>query len=293
MLDYEYLKITDKEWVDELLSYSQFKNCDYCFGNIFLWGDIYSYKAARYKDFLILKSDNEKYTHFSFPAGRGDLKEIIDLFIDTAHSEKKPLLVSALTEERAEVFNDLYGDNFEVRANRDYSDYIYLRDNLANLPGKKYHSKRNHISYFEKNNDWQFEPIDNANISDCADMLDKWLSLSEKGDDLSDEKRCILNAFEHYEELGLDGGLIRTQDGVVAFTMGERLNDNTFCTHFEKAYSSIRGAYPIINREFARYLSDYKYINREEDLGDEGLRKSKLTYHPDILLNKYSAFFNI
>lgn len=292
MFEYKEIEITDKPWIDELLSYSQFKNCDYCFGNIFLWGKIYGYKVARYKDFLILKSPLGNDCGFSFPAGRGDLSEVISLMLNEAESEGKPLALFALSEECAVNFNNSFGDKFEVKANRAMSDYIYLRENLAKLSGKKFHGKRNHISFFEKNHNWSFEPITVENIPQCVEFLDKWLSLNEVSESLLQEKDCILRAFENYEKLGFRGGLIRTQEeGIVAFTMGEKLSDDTFCTHFEKALYSIRGAYPIINREFAKHLSEYKYINREEDLGDEGLRKSKLSYHPDILLNKYVAEF--
>ena len=107
---------------------------------------------------------------------------------------------------------------------------------------------------------------------------------------MDEELDAINISFENYFDLGFVGGLLRANGEVVAFTFGEEMNPEVFCTHIEKAYADVRGAYPMINREFAaNALSQYKYINREDDTGSEGLRKAKLSYCPDILLEKYMA----
>ena len=175
---------------------------------------------------------------------------------------------------------------------RNSFDYVYSREKLATLKGKKYHAKRNHISYFEKNNNWSFEPLTRENIADCVAMNEKWYELNVEKDrvGIEHEREVLRMNFDHFDEIGCVGGVLRVDGEVVAFTFGERLNDNTFVTHFEKAFSDIRGAYPMINRLFAQeMLSDYEFVNREDDVGSEGLRSAKLSYHPDILLEKFVA----
>ena len=165
---------------------------------------------------------------------------------------------------------------------------------MINLKGKKYSKKRNHISAFERENDWSFEMIDEKNLPDCIAMNAAWARENEEKNpgSISLEQQAIHRAFDHYFELDFSGGLIRVEGKPVAFTMGENLNAETYCVHFEKAYADVRGAYPMINREFAKHaLSGYKYINREDDAGVAGLRKAKLSYYPTILLEKYRVSF--
>ncbi|MEG1436658.1 MAG: phosphatidylglycerol lysyltransferase domain-containing protein, partial [Oscillospiraceae bacterium] len=162
------------------------------------------------------------------------------------------------------------------------------------LPGKKFHSKRNHISNFEKTYDWSYEEINKENMQECIEMNRKWEAENKmrNPDGMNKEELAIIRAFDNFDELGFKGGLIRANGEVVAYTMGERLNDNTFCTHIEKAFADIRGAYPIINREFAKNtLTEYEFVNREEDMGIEGLRKAKLSYNPVYLVSKYRAVY--
>ena len=173
-----------------------------------------------------------------------------------------------VTPEGIAYLNEVYPGKFTYEASRDDFDYIYSSRDLIDLSGKKYHGKRNHISYFKKNFDWQYERITPENIEECRRMNEEWEALNSerKPEEIATEQRAVNHAFNHFWELGLVGGLIRTQDGVVA--------------------------YPIINNEFARNeLSGYRYINREEDTGDEGLRKAKLSYYPEILLEKHLAYY--
>ena len=165
---------------------------------------------------------------------------------------------------------------------------------MAYLKGKKYHGKRNHITNFKKNNpNWSFEVLNRDNIQECIALHTEWIKNHEDDADYSFEFEAVLTAFENYEELGFLGGLIRVDGKVIAYTMGERHSDRLFVTHFEKAPAEIQGAYPIINQEFTKNcLMEYEYVNREEDLGIEGLRKAKQSYYPEIRLEKCVATYN-
>ncbi|WP_230982638.1 DUF2156 domain-containing protein [Flavonifractor plautii] len=153
--------------------------------------------------------------------------------------------------------------------------------------------------FVENNPTWTYEEITPATLPECLEMDKEWYrrSLQREGDaeerDLGDEGIALRTAMEHYEELGLEGGLIRVYGEVVAFTIGDRLSADTYDVHFEKAYGELQGAYAMINREFARWVRarhpEIRYLNREDDMGVEGLRKAKQSYYPDLMVEKHTA----
>ena len=190
-------------------------------------------------------------------------------------------------------FLPLYGDRFEIIEDRDNADYVYSAEKLCNLPGRHLSSKRNHIKHFERNGAWELLVVkDGEHMDEARAFVDEFYK--EKNDpELAEEAMAIDEMFRNYEELGFLGGLLYQNGRPVAFTAGTRLGEEVFDTHFEKAMPGVEGAYTMINREFARLVCteypEIKYFNREEDMGIEGLRKAKESYHPDILLMKYYA----
>ena len=190
----------------------------------------------------------------------------------------------------------LLPDTFSFTTNRDYSDYLYLREDLINLTGKKYQPKRNHINQFKRSYpNYEFVPITEEIIPKCMELESLWKHLNEDEKDksyiaLDAERQAIQRAFDHYTELNLKGGALVVDNRVVAFTYGSPINTDTFDVAVEKADANYIGAYTMVNNEFVKSLpSQYEFINREEDLGIEGLRKAKLSYHPTEILDKYTA----
>ena len=229
---------------------------------------------------------------YCFPMGHGDLKKAIDALHDDALSRGRQLRLFGLTQADRQRLEETYPDRFSFEEDRDFFDYIYAQQDLASLPGKKYHAKRNHIAAFVRDHAYTYERITSQNLMDCAAMAHQWVqyNLDKNPLELANEQTALARAFQNYDALHLCGALLRLDGEVIAFTIGERMSGQLFCTHFEKAYADLRGAYPMINREFAaRELSSYLFINREEDTGNEGLRKAKLSYHPVKLLIKYEA----
>ncbi len=293
MLDFRKTELYDKEWITKLLKSSGKEDCEYCFGNIFVWGPAYSSGITKVKDFLVSADLGEEACYF-FPLGEGDLKAVIDEIRKDAHDRGIQLSFYGVSEKDKEVLSSLYPGLFTFEEDRDSFDYIYSQKDLATLSGRKYHSKRNHIAFFEKE-EYEYEELSDKNLSDCLNMNEEWIRRNYEKfyDGIDKEQTALSRALEFYKELSFKGALLRRGGQVIAFTLGEAINDNLFCTHFEKAFSDIRGAYPTINRDFAKYtLSDFEFINREEDTGDEGLRKAKLSYHPVKLLKKYKAICN-
>ena len=285
--------LTDKAWVEKAFLKGNTDCCEYCFGNIYMWSDIYDNRILNDNGIFVSADFTDKPV-FCYPIGDGDKKSTIEKLIEYTKNKNIELEFFGMTEKDRDELNFLFPGQFNIEETRDFFDYVYKSEDLANLVGRKYHSKKNHISYFEKNFDWKYEPINENNIELCLLLNKHWegLNLQKNPEEISDESLAIKKALTHYFDLDYEGGVLTIQDEIVAFTFGERLNNNTFCTHVEKAYGNIRGAYQMINREFARQLQDrYEFINREEDTGSEGLRRAKLSYQPHKLVIKYSAIY--
>ncbi len=285
--------LNDRAWVEKAFNEAQTDCCEYCFGNIFMWSDVYNNKILN-DDGIFVSADFTDKPVFCYPVGKGDKKATIEKLIKYAKSLNTELEFFGLTEKDKDELNTLFPNQFEIEETRDFFDYLYKSEDLSTLAGRKYHSKKNHVSYFEKTFDWKYEPINERNIEQCRLLNDHWerLNKQKNPEEITEENLAIKKALKHYFDLGFEGGVLTIQGEIAAFTFGERLNDTTFCTHVEKAYGNIRGAYQMINRELARQLQDkYEFINREEDTGSEGLRRAKLSYQPHRLVIKYSAVY--
>ena len=185
---------------------------------------------------------------------------------------------------------NLYARQFT--ADRDYADYVYLRSDLATLSGKKFQAKRNHINKFKKTYNYEYTPITADRIRECLDLEAEWCKVNncDQHEGTGNERRALIYALHNFDALGLTGGILHVEGKIAAFTFGMPINQDTFGVHVEKADTRIDGAYAMINYEFANHIPEqYIYINREEDLGIEGLRKAKLSYQPAIILEKYVA----
>jgi hypothetical protein len=227
-----------------------------------------------------------------FPIGTGDIKEVIQLLEEDSFLHGNPLCMMGLSTEVLTELDTLFPEQFRWFPERDYFDYIYYREDLVELKGKKYQSKRNHINKFKKEYEYEFVPITKDIVPLCLTMAEKWCKENDCKDNesLLNEKRSMKDALEHLDELGGMGGALFVGRQIVAFTYGSPINHDTYGVHVEKADTHIDGAYSIINQSFASMIPEqYTYINREEDLGIEGLRKAKMSYNPIFLLKKHVA----
>ena len=300
MIDFRTPQPSDKAWVDALLAQADYRGCDYNFTNLFVWSRAYGQEIAQVNGFLVTHLCGRMGCSYMYPAGSGDLAAAIDILAREADERRQPLRLVCLTTRQMEELDRLMPGRFAYEADRDGFDYLYDIDRLADLTGKKLHAKRNHINRFMDNNpSWVYEEITPQTLPECLEMDQEWYrrSMVREGAaeerDLGDEGIALRTAMDHYHALGLEGGLIRVYGEVVAFTMGDMLCADTFDVHFEKAYGELQGAYAMINREFARQVRarhpEIKYLNREDDMGVEGLRKAKGSYYPDLMVEKYFA----
>ena len=273
------------------LRYNKYFGCELTAANNILWSEFYDTCFVIVNDMLsYCKVENGKPVAFTFPVGPHNPRDAFDSLCEIFEDQgREPIFYLVHPEMYAQI-EEWYPGKYKIEYGRDEADYLYEYKTLSELKGKKLHGKRNHINRFEENfPNYEYEIIDSSNYKECIEMAYNWEK--DNNPDGSEDKRyerdIIEKALENREELELIGGLIRVGGKVIAFTLGEPINEKCFVVHFEKAYADIQGAYPMINREFVRrQLKGYKYINREEDLGIPGLRHAKTSYQPVKLVEK-------
>jgi hypothetical protein len=167
---------------------------------------------------------------------------------------------------------------------------VYLAAQLILLEGRKLHGKRNHISRFQRTYDFQYDALKDRYVAPCLNLAEVWCDFKRCEEDMNlmDEWDAVREALAHWRELQVGGGVLLVGGRVEAFSLGERLNEQTAVVHIEKANPDLQGAYAMINQQFCEHAwSALRYVNREQDLAIEGLRRAKLSYQPDHLVGKY------
>ncbi len=289
MLNFKTPTINDIDLINNIVQNSDTMGCEDTFASSFLWGKTYGTQICVYKNTFLKRYGFGDNIIFDFPIGQ-EITESIHEILTYAKVSNITLQFHIKESEKAYLEQN-FPNLFSFTEDRDTFEYIYLQTDLANLSGKIYQKKRNHISKFERTYpNYRFNKITDNNINDALYVAQKWCELrgccSDKS--LSSESCAIKLAFNNFNKLKLFGGVLYVENSPVAMTIASKITDKICDVHFEKALD-VDGAYPMINREFAKTLGDFTYINREEDLGIEGLRKAKLSYYPNILLKNYIA----
>ncbi|MCI8494632.1 MAG: DUF2156 domain-containing protein [Lachnospiraceae bacterium] len=293
-MEFHKIELEDKEQIERYLQKKIYRSCDLVFPNIYLWSRKYPTQYTIVEDTLIFRGIGEgDRPSITFPAGEPEqVRKALQVMFSWFKEQQANVRMHLVQEMEFAQLDSWFPGKFQIEYDRDIADYVYEAEKLATLAGKKLHSKRNHVNRFQENNpEWVYESITPENVEDCFQMALKWREEMQCEIDVEkrDEMCVTLNALRLMEELNLKGGLLRArpQGEVIAFTVGEPLSEDTFVVHIEKAYASIQGAYPMINQQFVLHeAQDFKYVNREEDTGAEGLRKAKLSYRPAFLVEK-------
>lgn len=252
-----------------------------------MWRDYFENKYCIIDGTVIFSSKFKNGLCFSYPIGRNvenALKEI-EKHCDETNT---PMVLCSVNSKELSSLKNFY-PRYEADADRDWFDYLYEKDALMNLIGRKYSTPRNHINKFRKlYSDWSFELIDASNIPELIEFTKNFTFNSQKDESAALELEMCIEVLENYEIYDMLGGILRVNGKIIGYSIGEIIGDTLFC-HIEKADISYAGAYQMLTNQFLRtYASgdEVKYVNREEDCGDEGLRKSKLSYHPVELIEK-------
>ena len=290
MLNFKPITLEARRDLLPFLGKKHHSACYQSFATMYLWSGIYQTRYCLTGEWLFTKSGRED--GYGFPYGDGDLREGIELLRQDAKENGKKLWFFGLLPTEKAWLEANYPGEFTYESSRDDAEYIYEADKLMTYAGKKLHGKRNHVNKFKAlhGDNWSYETITEDNLEECFQMALKWRNLNGcEDDEEKNSEMCVtLNSLRLYKELNLIGGLLRVGDEIVAFTIGEAVNDDTFVVHIEKAYADIEGAYTMINQQFVEHeiAGKYKYTNREDDVGEEGLRKAKLSYKPVFMVEK-------
>ena len=293
-IEWKTIGMEDKPIMEKYYAYEQRSCCEFTFSNNYLWAPFYDMEYALIEDMLVFFIGGEKPS-VGMPLARDEASEenlvkVMGILEEYFTAINKPFRLHLVTEDKFARLEELFPGRYNVEYNRDQADYVYDMEKMISLAGKKLHGKRNHINKFKANHpDWRYEPLSQENMAACVEMAEEWKVKNlcdEKGD--KHKEFCVtLRSLEEYDQLGLKGGVLWAGGRVVAFTLGEELNRETFVVHIEKALAEVQGAYPMINQQFLTHeAAQYSYVNREEDMGAEGLRKAKLSYYPAFLQEK-------
>lgn len=291
MIDFQPIHPEDLEKYNPFLHSGKSRGCEYSFANLYLWG---RQKAAVVEGQMVMFSQFDRKTVYPYPAGEGEVKPVLEAIIRDSQERGIPCRITGLDSEDIAEMERMFPGQFRYHCDRDSYDYVYAIDDLADLKGRKYQRKRNHYNRFRDNYPYYtIEPITQENIPQVRQMLEQWYAQRKQTDPDGDylmEQSAIYRALRHYDQLGLEGIVLINEDRILAMTIGSRLAPDTYDIHFEKAVAEADTAYTVINCEFARFLRarhpEIQFLNREDDLGLEGLRKAKLSYYPHHLVEK-------
>ncbi len=258
------------------------------------WRFLYDTEMAIWDNWLLFRFKANGHLAYLAPTGKGDWRGVMSALLEDARSLDEPFLMLGVCENTLTFLDEAMPGYFYATADRTYTDYIYDRQSLSSLSGKKLQPKRNHANRFEKfYPDYEYLSLTPDIFRECLELETRWSSQKiENSARLSyaDERRSMSYVLDNWDNLGGMGGALRVEGRLVAFTFGAPVNYDTFDVCVEKADTEYDGAYAVINREFVRRVPEqYVYINREEDLGIEGLRRAKESYQPVMLLHKYTV----
>ena len=283
------LTLEDKPHCDQLFTRFPPVISEFTFTNLLIWRHAYQTKICRLQNFLCLLSEQGESSFFFPPIGEGDMIKCYRSLLQSLEGKTTLPKIVRVSEAVVEQM-DWKAWGMKAELDRSQCDYVYLTQDLIELKGRKYHRKRNHMKQFQEKYSYQYIPLTSEWIPQCLQLETEWCDLRhcEASPGLFNESLAIKEAFTHFEELGVKGGAILINGKVEAFTLGDPLNPETVVIHIEKANPAFEGLYPTINQAFLEYQwSGYTYVNREQDLGEEGLRKAKESYFPHHLVNKY------
>lgn len=316
---------------NEIIKYLNKENrmsCAYCFTDIFIWKDKYNTEYCIEDNCLYMRqfdADTNMYFYYA-PIVDNSLAQVEAIDIDNGKEQVLKIDIDNegnkceamnncisniiidsidnnyqfcfgnISSKFAKFIEEEYSDVFELEHVRDFSDYIYNSIDLINLSGKKFHKKKNLLNKFMREYDgyYEYRDITSNDVKDILEFNKLWCesNLTKDAEDMADETRAIELAMKNFDALDLKGGMLLVDDKIIAYTLGSEINRDTFGIQIEKALSEYSGSYQMINNAFAmNNLKEYKYINREEDLGIDGLRRAKMSYNPviieDYIMAKY------
>ncbi|MBQ7960700.1 MAG: DUF2156 domain-containing protein [Clostridia bacterium] len=293
-IDIKPVTMESKPLLDSYFRNGLFLNSELTFTNMFIWQPSYNIRYAEIGDTLCIfskyKNEPESVNLSTFS---GNIQEAVSKLLEYFNEISSPPLIRLFSKEQKTILSESFPGMFRFEKDPDSYDYVYNISDLINLSGSKYHAKRNHINKFKSLYNYQYHTMTPEYREACREMFCRWCeskkdSISNIGDQLTAVNRLL----DNWESLDIAGGCITVDGQMVAFSFGEVLcyRNSIAVIHLEHADTDFQGSFPMINQQFLEHQwSDFKLVNREEDMGLEGLRKAKKSYYPVLLTEKYTA----
>lgn len=275
------LTIEDKNIINNYIKSYQIEASELSFTNLFAWREKYGFHYVEENNFLWIINKMGEKIYFSQPIGNYKNPDIY-ISIQSMIKQYKHITIKK-SDERFKDYISNSEMSYILKSVRDDYDYLYDFDSLKFLKGNKNHKKKNHINKFKKDYEWSYKIYEKSLKDDMIKICEDWF------EDQNDEYKAIVDVLDHFEMLDCSGGILYIQDKPVAFIIGEMLNNETLVIHFEKAVAGYHGLYQMVLHQYLLQYENVKYVNREQDLGIPGLRKSKLSYHPIDFVKKYNV----
>jgi len=289
LIVFKKIELSDKELFDSYYKNGYYMGSEACFSNNYAWHQGYNIEFDIINEFLCIRGKHgNKPPYYFMPFGNGDKKNTVKILFDIAKENGEKLILKQLSSENAKYIEQEFNGLFKIINNRNSAEYIYKTEDLINLSGKKLHAKKNHLNKFLKSYSFEYEDL---TPFACDEALGFVLNQLEEREKTQDEEQSLNILFKNFETLKLVGGIIRIDNKIQAVSLGEMLNSDTAVIHVEKANTEYNGSFAAINQMFVcNNFENARYINREEDMGIDGLRRSKLSYNPELLLKKFEAW---
>ena len=294
IIDFKKITLNEKEIFDNFLKKQPYENSHFNFTNLFMWRKLFDIRWTVEGTHLFIRSFYNDEMFMLPPIGPTEgMENALNKIYEYQLSLNVPFTLRETESFMVDFIEKWKPGEFEFIPETDNFDYVYDQEDLANLQGRKYHGKKNHLNKFLRTYpDFQYLPLDDSLVEKCLETIEHWCAQKNCDEDpfLKAEKIGIIEVLENFSHLNIRAAVVLINDNIEAFTFGEKLNDEMAVIHVEKANYEIEGIYAFINKTFsAEAFSDVKYINREEDLGIPGLKKAKESYHPIKMVKKYTV----
>lgn len=298
IIELHALTKADKPLLDHYLHSRYYENAHFNFTNFYMWREPFNLQIGEQDGVLYLGCADGQKAWFLQPFGPEEkMPQAVANIVEHCQAEGREVHFMGLEQSFADWLAALPDYHFTLAGNRDESDYVYLAEKLATLSGRKLHAKKNHLNAFHKlYPQAEYLPITEEIIPACKQELDSWYRLRTATTEpdnpfIAAERQGIIEVLDDYAFFGVEGGAMRVDGRIVAFTFGEQLNTDTAVVHVEKADPNMRGAFTAINQAYVAnvWQNRVTYINREEDMGLAGLRHAKESYKPVKMIEKFTA----
>jgi uncharacterized protein len=290
--EFKPLGLDDRDAIGNILCAYQPETSELTFTNLFIWRRHYATHWSLWRDMLLFLCGDAQGDLFCLPpVGPGPRAEGVSMLLSWLRQEKgqtQPCIARADGRLAAELATQA---DFAIEPRREHFDYVYATGDLIQLAGRKYHGKKNHVNKFRSDYSFAYETLTAGHVEACLKLQDAWCGCNRCSEDMNlmGEWEAIRELLGSCDRLAVQGGVIVIDGAVEAFTLGELLNKDTAVVHIEKANAQIPGLYAVMNQQFCEHaLSGVAFVNREQDLGNDGLRQAKLSYHPARLVEKFT-----